>query len=90
MRRSGRGAEGIGGSVKPLSQLSEAAGGGRAPNRRGYFVATATRFSRVRKKRVPSEMAAVARQVSPSLLVARTENLAPTGMTKTLPSSLVK
>lgn len=64
--------------------------GNEARRKRRPYGAMAMRCSRVRKKRAPSEIAGVERQVSPSLLVATTENLSEAGITKTLPSSLVK
>ena len=45
------------------------------------FGPIAITLSRVRKNKAPSEMAGVARQVSPKVFVAATENFAPTGTT---------
>ena len=50
----------------------------------------AINFARVRKKSVPSEIAGVARQVSPSLFVATSEYLLAAATTNTTPCSLVK
>jgi hypothetical protein len=47
-------------------------------------------LSRVRKKSVLDEIAGVERQVSPRGLLEVTVNVEATGMTKTLPNSLVK
>ena len=50
----------------------------------------AINIARVRIKREPSDIAGVAMQSSPILLVATTENLSPAGTTYTFPTSLVK
>lgn len=57
---------------------------------RSHYFPIATTLSRVRKKSAPSEIAGVERHVSPSGLLATTENLSVAGTTNTLPSSLVK
>ena len=62
----------------------------RLPYRQFLPAAMASRFSVVRKNKVPPEMAGVVKQMPPSLLVAATLNFSVAGMTKTSPCSPVK
>ena len=57
---------------------------------RAYHSPTATRYSCVRKKITPSEIAGVARQLAPRGLVASSLKSGPARTTCTRPSSLVK